>query len=691
MLKNKVVRGTVVGAAAFLLATLFQATGLLRPLEWKSWDLRMRAFADPGRASKNIALVLVDQYSLDYYREQGISWPWPRQMYGALLDYLVRGGARACFFDIEMSEPSVYGVDDDRLLAESAARAGNVVLPVALSIDKKKNAADAEALLRRFSISPPAGLASDGFLSATMPLPELLRAARGVGNITVPPDADGIYRRIRVVSRFGDLGLPSVPAAISALADGPAPDSIPLDPGRNMIIRYLGPTGTYRSIPAATLINSWAMIGEGAAPQIPPADFAGKIVLVGLSAVGLHDLKSSPLSAITPGVEIQAAALDTILSRSFFRSVSPIAAAVFALVVAVLASIAVSSLRKIRWIAGAYAASIVVPAAASAAAFSASRWLEFVYPLSGVLFSLFGAAILNYGIEGRERRFLKRVFRHYLSPHVIDGILENPDKLVLGGEEREITSFFSDIAGFTTISEPLAPSDLVALLNAYLTEMTDLILDAGGTLDKYEGDAIIAFWNAPLDDPAHAVNACRTALACERRLLELESGFRQRFGHALRNRIGLNTGPAVVGNMGSHRRFDYTAMGDTVNLASRLESAGKIYGVPILIGEATAARVRDTILVREIDRVRVVGRSTPVRIYEPLAEWASLPPAVGRAAEAHERALTEFRSRSWAKAEEMFRARDDDPVARIYLDRCREYIRVPPPEDWDAVIDLKSK
>ena len=699
-MKNKTVRAAIVGLAAFLIATLFQAAGLLRPLEWKSWDLRTRAFADPARASKDIILVLVDQYSIDYYRPQGISWPWPRQMHAALIDYLVKGGVRACFIDIAMSEPSVYGVDDDRSLAESVARAGNVILPVALSEVEKESAAEDAVPLLRFSLHGEASGEGAEFKSATLPLPDSLGAARGIGNVTAPPDDDGIYRRLALTSRFRNLVIPSVAAAVSALADGPALDSVPLDRGGNMIIRFRGPAvgqnelgraGTYRAYPAATLLNSWAMIQEKTEPQVPPEEFAGKIVMVGLSAVGLLDLKSSPISAIISGVEIHAAAVDTLLGRSFFRTVPFLVTAGFALFLAILAAFVISTLRKIPGIAAAGAGFLLLPAAASGLAFRASLWLEFVYPVCGVLFAVIGAAILNYGLEGKERRFLKGVFRHYLSPAVIEGILDDPDKLVLGGEEREITSFFSDIAGFTTVSEHLAPTDLVALLNAYLTEMTDIILDAGGTLDKYEGDAIVAFWNAPLDDPAHPLNACRAALACRRRLRELEAEFGRKYGHALRSRIGINSGPAVVGNMGSTRRFDYTAMGDTVNLAARLESAGKFYGVPILIGEATAERVRDAILVREIDRVRVVGRSAPVRIFEPLAERAGAPVEAVRAAEVHERALAEYRAGHWARAEELFRAREDDPVAELYVGRCREFLRVPPPEGWDAVVDLKSK
>ena len=221
--------------------------------------------------------------------------------------------------------------------------------------------------------------------------------------------------------------------------------------------------------------------------------------------------------------------------------------------------------------------------------------------------------------------------------------------------------------------------------------MTDLILDAGGTLDKYEGDAIVAFWNAPLDVPGHALWACRAALACGRRLAEIRAGLEARYGFALRMRIGLNTGPAVVGNMGSGRRFDYTAMGDTVNLAARLESAGKQYGVSLLAGEATVAAAGEAILAREADLIRVVGKARPVRIFELLGERAQASAADLERHRLYGEALALFRERAWEKAGEAFNALGPDPLARIYADRSRIFLGGEPPGDWDGVFDLKSK
>ncbi len=221
--------------------------------------------------------------------------------------------------------------------------------------------------------------------------------------------------------------------------------------------------------------------------------------------------------------------------------------------------------------------------------------------------------------------------------------------------------------------------------------MTDIILDEGGTLDKYEGDAIIAFWNAPLDAADHALRACRAALACQARLAELGPDFEKRFGHRLRMRIGLNTGPAVVGNMGSARRFDYTAMGDTINLAARLEGACKAYGISTLAGEATIAAAGETILAREVDVLRVVGKTRPVRIFEVVGQRETAPPEVLARFQAFERVLEAYRRRSWEEAETLAAALAGDPVAAVYAARCARFRSEPPPEDWDFVYELKTK
>ncbi|MGD0783045.1 MAG: adenylate/guanylate cyclase domain-containing protein, partial [Candidatus Aminicenantales bacterium] len=514
-MNKKLGRGLAVGASAFVLAGALGGLGFWRGLEWKSWDARMRLFAAPSRRAADIALILVDQYSLDFYKKRQVPWPWPRQMYAPILGFLKAGGAKAVFFDLVMTEPSPYSTEDDAMLAKAIGESGNVVLPVALSADDKETAPEAEAFLRR-TASPSSGIRPwpEKFLSATADLPLFLDRCRGGANVQVKPDEDGVYRRVPLTFRYKDIRVPSVALAMAEAASGPGISSgVLLEPDGQMLVRFFGPTGTYRGYPAATIINSDLQLTENKKPQIEPHDFAGKVVLIGLSAVGLQDIKTSPLSGVVPGVEIQAAALDSLWHRRYLKPTPLVPDLFLALLWAVLAGVGITVLRRSSHMFAAAAGLALLPVLSSAAGFAAGTWIRFALPEAAVFFAVIGAAVLNYAVEGRQRRFLKSAFRYYLSPHVIDRVIDDPGQLRLGGVKRDVTSFFSDVAGFTSISEALGPEALVGLLNVYLTEMTDIILDSGGTLDKYEGDAIVAFWNAPLDIPDHALRACRAALA----------------------------------------------------------------------------------------------------------------------------------------------------------------------------------
>lgn len=692
---KKLMRGSAVGAAAFAAALVLFFSNALGPLEWKSWDLRLRLFSDPGRANPDIVLLFIDQYSLDLYeKEQNLPWPWPREIYSAVIRYLEKGGAKAVFFDLILSESSRSGVEDDAGFAREVATSGKVFIPFFLSEEEKESDPGARRLLERFALKGEAvsGGGERRYRSVTLPLAGILESARGSGNVRYAPDGDAIYRRIPLVFPYEGLLLPSLPLALADFIEGGvSPGDIPVDGSGQMIIRYRGPEGTYESFNIASIINSWAQLESGRDPQIAPCRFKDKIVFIGANAPGLLDLRPTPFSAVCPGVEIHAAALDNLLRKDFVRMPPFAASAALLLFFALLASVGTTFIRKIWLAALFFFFCLSLPAAAAAAGFFSNFWLEFAVPEAAVLLGFMGAALLNYGIEGRERRFIKSVFRHYLSADVIERILRDPSLLRLGGARRDITAFFSDVAGFTSVSENLSPEDLVALLNEYLSEMTDIILETGGTLDKYEGDAIIAFWNAPLDQPDHALRACRAALRCRRKLEEMAPAFRSRYGHEIRMRIGLNSGPAVVGNMGSQKRFDYTAMGDTMNLASRLEGACKLYKVPILVGEDTYARCGGGIVAREVDVLRVVGKKTPVRVYEIVGERGNVPEAELRRISDFHSALEAYRSRNWPAALSLFRGMENDNLAAMYIERCRSFEKAPPPGDWDGVFDLKEK
>jgi len=694
--RKRLVRGLWVGLGALALALLLHGLGVVRPLEWKSWDARLRLLARPERASQDIVIFLIDQYSLDFFEDQqGVPWPWPRQIYSAVMDYLRAGGAKAVFFDLIFTESSRAGVEDDQDMAAAMERSGNVFLPLSLSQEKEESwEAIPASALQRFSAAktdlPDASYPS--VRSASLPIDELIGAARGAGNVLFVPDKDGIFRRLPLAQSYEGLLVPSIAVALAKFsAEGQKLPQVPVDTSGRMIIRYHGPAGTYESVSIASIINSWAQIEEGKEPQVPPSEFSGKIVLIGGSAPGILDNRPTPLGGVSPGVEIHATVLDNLLRRDFVRVPAFAVFLAFLLFVSFFTAVGASVLRKIWQLVVLFVVCLALPGAAVWLAFRSGYWLDFVVPEFAVVSGFIGASLLNYSVEGKQRRFIKSVFRHYLSPDVIDRVIQNPALLRLGGEKREITSFFSDVAGFTAISESLAPEELVNLLNEYLQEMTDIILSSGGTLDKYEGDAIIAFWNAPLDQPDHALRACRAALVCQKRLGELQPRFQEKYRQRVTMRIGLNSGAAVVGNMGSSRRFDYTAMGDTINLAARLEGACKQYKVPILVGEETHRRVQNDIAAREVDIVRVVGTTKPVDVYEIIGDKSGLSPAESERLKAYNEAREAYKRQEWEKAEDLFGQIEGDTLSALYGERCRTLKQSPPAGDWDGVFDLKSK
>jgi adenylate cyclase len=304
--------------------------------------------------------------------------------------------------------------------------------------------------------------------------------------------------------------------------------------------------------------------------------------------------------------------------------------------------------------------------------------------------------VYHYVTEERERKKLKGAFEHYVAPEVVNEIVKHPEKLNLGGERRVLTVLFSDLRGFTAISERIGSHALVELLNEYFTAMTDMVLQHRGTLDKYIGDSIMAFYGAPIEQEDHPVRACYTALDMVKHLKNLQDGWSARNLPQLSMRIGIHTGEMIVGNIGSTTRFNYTVMGDAVNLASRLEGLNKAYGTEILIGESTAQLVEQSVLLREIDTVQVVGKEQGVHIYEPLARaGTSLAPKQEKAFSSYAAGLEAYRDRRWAEALELFKEAltlwPEDGPSRTMADRCQVYQKTPPPEEWEGVFESLHK
>jgi len=697
------------GLAGATVALLLWWQGVLTPLEAVSWRWRVGFFARPVATSAQIRIIALDQRSLDWGRaENNLSWPWPREAYEVILSFCRRGKARVVAVDLLFSEPSIYGVTDDQALAASLRRHGPVVGSLALSSvaggERQWPAAIPSPSLEVAGLdSWRQGATPAAFAGGAFPLPELGNSFSRLANVSTIPDQDGVFRRVPLLSLLGGRPVPSlglaaylagqpdqkaIPLAIGSQALAMGHRHVPIDGSGNSILRFRGPSGTYRTLSAAAVIQSELRLRNGEKPAIDPAELAGTYVFFGLSAPGLYDLRPIPIDGVYPGVEIHATVLDNLLADDFLSDLPPLATVAVTVVLSLLAGLLIRFCTTVWQSLLLCTLLLPLPLLAGFAAYPLGAWLQVAVASGGVVFALGGGAMLNFAMEGRQRRYIKRAFQQYLHPAVIDELVAHPERLNLGGEKRELSIFFADLQGFSTISEQLDPENLTALLNEFLTAMTDIIQDNGGTIDKYEGDAIVAFWNAPLAQPDHARRAVRAALACQAKLAELRPFLRHRYGHDLFMRVGINTGPAVVGNLGSRHRFNYTMLGDAVNLAARLEGINKQFGTFILVSDMTLAALGSELPVREISRVAVVGRNQPVRIYEPLtAAGAADGALVGQFAAG----LAHYYSGRFPEGAEAFAAiADHDPPAAIYLRRCRQLV-AEPPVDWDGIWRMTEK
>lgn len=707
---RKLLQGMAAGGIGFALALALWMPGWLDKWEGKAWDWRVNWLAKPGRATDSIRLILLDQNSLDWgKRENSLGWPWPREVYGIILDFCRRQGAKSVFFDVLFTEPSTFGLADDQAFGEAIKRGPPFVGSVFLS-----ETAGAERNWPAFLPEPTSGIdglrswreetgvGADRPIRGLFPVPDIAAHSAVLADTHLNPDPDNVYRRVRMFGLFDGRVLPSpgLGAFLAAFPETPLQirrgaltvggHRVPVDDNGQAILNFRGGSGTHKTLSAAAVIQSELRIREGGEPVIRGEElFRDRHVFFGFSAPGLFDLRPTPLSGIYPGVEIHATALDNLLSDDFIRPVSNAYLLTLTCLLTLLAGIGTARISGIVRSLLAYGVFLLLPAFLAAAAYLSGFWLPLVIQEVGVAVTLLSAGVIYYTTEGRQKLFIKNAFKQYLSPTVIDELIRHPERLKLGGEKRLLSIFFSDLEGFTGISEGLEPEALTALLNDYLSAMTGIIHEEGGTIDKYEGDAIIAFWNAPLPQSDHAHRCVRAALRCQEKLAEMRPVFRERIGRDLRMRIGMNSGAAVVGNMGSHTRFDYTMLGDAVNLASRLEGINKEFGTYTLLSQATWELLAGAVPVRELSTVSVVGRGEPVRVYEPMlpTEYASRKADLAIFAGG----LAEFYRGRFDRAEAMFAViRDRDPAARAYAGKCR-VLSEAPPDTWNGVWVVASK
>ena len=646
-MNKRLLQSVVIGCGAAAVAVALWSLGALDRIEAATWAWRAACFAARREPAPQVKVVLLDQDSLDWGKSaMQWSWPWPREVYAPLLDFLNRGGARVVAFDILFTEPSVNGVADDDALGAAIRRTPRFV-----------------------------GAAFYGRNGATLPIPAVATNAAALANVKDDPDPDGVFRRATLVQAAGGTNVVSLGVAAWQLGAGDAGgrplSALPLDRGGRLLLSFAGRDGRHETYGAAALIQSELRLQAGEVPLVEPGAFSNAYVLVGFGAPGLMDVRPTPVSRVSPGVEVHATVLDNLLTGRLLRDAPRLAVALCLFALGWIAAGLVLWTRQARQTALAFVICLPVPVCLAFAGYGFGVWWPLVAGVLTVALALVGATLWNYATEGRQKAFIRNAFRYYLGEEVIDQILSDPSRLRLGGEKRELTVFFSDIEKFSTFSEKLAPEALTALLNDYLSDMGKIIQEEGGYLDKYIGDAIVAFWNAPVAQSDHAARACRAALRCQRKLAERRDEFERRTGVVLRARIGLNTGEAVVGNMGSYERFNYTVLGDAANLASRLEGANKAFGTYLMVSESTWRAAGEGWAGRELARLRVVGRKAPVRVYE----LAGLPgEARSEAWGEFEAARELFAAGRLSEAAERFGRCGDDAAARAYAERCRSLL-----------------
>jgi adenylate cyclase len=627
-------------AIPFAAAVLAGALGLLnffQDIELQTYDLRVAATARPSAPSANIVLIEIDNESVRRLEPVVGRWPWPRLIHATVIDYLAAAGAKVIGYDILFAERDVRkfmvgdtewtGEQSDAALVESTKKAGNVVHIAEASSGEL---ADPSRALKENLEAPalnaqvPQTACAEPRPRLTPPFPALAEVSRGIGHSLFIFDADGPLRRLPPVVQVGDRRFPSF-ALATTMAAGTTPSLNPrIDYSGNcgVMLPWRGPAESGAGVPTFTsysfydVFYSQQQIIEGQTPGIDPSLFKDRIVIVGGTAEGLKDAFTTPFprGAIN-GPEVHANMIDAFLApRSIERAP---AAATVGLVVGAVAMVGVAGAFLNAWLTGMVAlvaASILVWL--SVAVFARGTWIQLTVPMLALVFAYVGDLAWKYFVEGREKRQVKKLFSRYVSKDVYERLVANPSLAALGGARRHMTVLFSDIRGFTTMSEKGTPEDVVAQLNQLFTRMVAVVFEHRGTVDKFVGDMIMALYGAPLDDEDHAEHAVKTALAMIGTLNAMNVEWAREGKPQLDIGIGINTGDMIAGNVGSETIMSYTVIGDAVNLGARLESLNKDYGTRIIISEATRARLKGRYDIHPLGDVIVKGKSRPVAIFE---------------------------------------------------------------------------
>jgi adenylate cyclase len=625
-------------------------------LERKGFDVLTLATA-PNQSQLPITIVGIDEASFAQVQKK---WPWATDVHAKLVDSIAKSGALAIVFDVLIAEPG--RPEEDAAFADAIKRAGNVILVSERAFQETRYARQWIRVdpLPRFI---EAG-ATPGYGGVTLDRDQVLR--------NMPAGDDVLWRVI--VKRIDELH----------------PGMLPVkEPPPGAMIRYAGPDHTYPYVSYYQALEADKML--------PPDAFRDQVVFVGRDIkaninadAGSVDNFGTPFTMragwMTPGVEIHANALETALRGDALRSAPPWWSALLAVAVALGCSVA---MRRWRPLVNLLPVIVVIGALAGLdwALFTRNNiWLPVGGPALAAILTYVAFGSAAFVTESRRKAEVRRAFSLYVSPEVVDHVLAHPERLKLGGERREVTMLFTDLAGFTTFTEQLGADKVARILNVHFSRATAIVKRHGGTVNRFIGDAIMAMWGAPLEDPEQALHACRAAVEMQEDLEALRAEFRAEGLPEIRMRVGIHSCTAVIGNLGSTDRFDYTAIGDGVNLAARLEGVNKLYGTGILVSGETVQRAGPGIAVRLVDRVIVKGKSEPVDIYTPCADAATV--------DLSSKAIESYRGRRWDESERLWRQilerHPVDTIAQLYVERIQRCRLVAPATEWDGAVELEK-
>src|SRR5476651_399380 len=700
-------------------------------------ELRVRTFdifqvIQPREVSERpVVIVDIDEKSLKALGQ----WPWPRTRVADLITRLTELNAAAIGFDIVFAEPdrlspglaadAFRNLDEETRQKLRALPSNDQVLADAIRRSRVVlGGSGMPVATPQTEAPPPVGLAASGanpapfllnFPGILRNVPVLEKAAAGRGLFTIRPERDGIVRRTPLAMVAQGAVMPSLSFEMLRVATGSSTMLIKTDVAGIQSVAIPGfvvPTDRNGQLwihfarhDPALYVSAVDVLEK----QVAPEKVNGKLVLIGTSAVGLLDAKTTPVDPLLPGVEIHAQMLESVLAQAVLSQPN------YAVGAELLAAIVIGAV--IIWLAPILSPTILLAFGAIIIALMVgTSWflytqqqllIDFTYPLLSSLVIYLTLIFTNFMKEQAQRRQIRSAFGQYLSPALVEQLAQAPEKLVLGGEQRDMTIMFSDVRGFTTISEMYKsdPQGLTSLMNRFLTPLTNAIIDRKGTIDKYMGDAIMAFWSAPIEDPRHELNACEAALDMLDRVDKLN---REREQAAKDNNklfipiqigVGINTGKCVVGNMGSDLRFDYSVLGDSVNLASRLEGQSKTYGLPIIAGSKTALAAKDKFAILEIDFITVKGKKEPEVVYTIMGRHdVAESGAFQKMRDLTIKMMSRYRSRDWPAslaAIEQGRAADGgdklNGLFELYVERIQAFQSSPPPDDWDGVYALQTK